>query len=108
MSRVNDTYLALEIALARYRHGKCPCCGKGLGELKGLEYRRKSGDIYCHTCRRPWPPEMDADALRVELALSEFLVADVLSLPAHDEEPSPLPGVVRRLSNFVKAIILKR
>jgi len=60
--------IGLETALARYKSGKCPCCGKGVGEPRGLEYRTRAQDIYCHSCRKPWPLEMDAVKMRLELS----------------------------------------
>lgn len=49
---------------------KCPKCGKGRGE-KGLEVRFKLGDVFCHTCRKPWPLK-----LQVTIAPEEFSQTD--------------------------------
>ena len=32
-----DTALVLETGLARYKLRDCPCCGKGMGEPKGVD-----------------------------------------------------------------------
>ncbi len=68
--------LTLDLALARYKQGKCPCCGKSRGEIKGLEYRTRSNDLYCHTCKRRWPVEMDLADLQRELQSSLQSVPD--------------------------------
>ena len=54
-------------AIARYREGRCPGCDRRLGDAKGLEYRRRSGDIFCHTCKKGWPVEIEPDVLHDEI-----------------------------------------
>jgi hypothetical protein len=108
MSQEKDSLVTFELALARYKQGRCPRCGKGVGEPRGLENRSKFGDIYCHTCRRSWPIEMDPEALRVELSslgLPEVDTISVLPDAEGEREPSNKPaGLTKRLSNFLKAI----
>lgn len=46
-----------ELAMHRFLSGKCPLCGKGKGDPKGIEERTSMAgvkDLYCHSCRRPW------------------------------------------------------
>jgi len=64
-----ETAFGSETGLARYKLGKCSCCGKGMGEPQGLEYRSKVPDIYCHSCRKPWPLEIDVNQMHLELAI---------------------------------------
>ena len=54
-------------AIARYKEGRCPECDRRLGDARGLEYRRWSGDIYCHTCKKSWPVETDPGGLNDEI-----------------------------------------
>ena len=77
----------LDFALARYKQGKCPCCGKGSGDPRGLEYRSGPNDLYCHTCKRRWPMEMDLAELRRELPVSFSVEPD--KPPAGVLESSP-------------------
>jgi hypothetical protein len=108
MSHEKDSPVTFELALARYKQGKCPCCGKGVGEPRGLENRSKFGDIYCHTCRRSWSIEMDPEDLRVELSPLESLDANTVSiLPDTEGESGPSykpAGLTKRLGNFLKGI----
>ena len=60
----------LDLGIERFKQGKCPCCGKSKGAPKGLEYRSKSNDLFCHTCKRRWPIELNLDDLRSELSLA--------------------------------------
>jgi hypothetical protein len=112
MSQKKDSPVTFELALARYKQGRCPCCGKGVGEPRGLENRGKFGDIYCHTCRRSWPIEMDSEALRIELSslgLREVDTVSILPDAEGEREPSNKPvGLTKRLGNFLKAIGLGR
>jgi hypothetical protein len=109
MSQQGDGDLTFDLAIARYKRGKCPGCGKGVGEPKGLEYRRRLEDLYCHTCKRPWPVEMDARILRGQLALSEPPEGDIssfpmlgISLPQKAGSESTIAVLRKRLSNFLK------
>ena len=47
----NGELLTLDLAIARYKQGRCPCCGKGRGDHRGLEYRPRPNDLFCHTCK---------------------------------------------------------
>ena len=44
-----------EIAVSRYKHGRCPECGKSQGEPGGLEYREKSQDLFAMAARNAGP-----------------------------------------------------
>ena len=107
MSQPVDKGPSLELAAQRFRQGMCPGCGKRSGESRGLEYRAKTEDLYCHTCRKSWPVELDMDILRRELAtLSPCHADDFPSTEAIDardaSEPRPkqssgLGKLLRRL-----------
>ena len=86
MSQPEDGVQSLEVAAQRFRQGMCPGCGKRAGEPRGLEYRAKSEDLYCHTCRKSWPIELDLDVLRRELS--------TLSPTQTKEQAAPTPGAV--------------
>lgn len=73
-----------ETAVSRYKQGRCPGCGKSQGDPKGLEYREKSQDLFCHGCKKRWPIEVDLAALRDDLSLLEPIQADIPSLPGPD------------------------
>ena len=66
-----------ETAVSRYKQGRCPGCGKSQGDPKGLEYREKSQDLFCHGCKRRWPIEFDLAALRDDLSVLEPIQADI-------------------------------
>ena len=94
-----------EIAVARYKQGRCPGCGKGQGEPKGLEFRERSQDLFCHGCRKCWPIEVDLLALRDDLSLLEPSKADIPSSPVPDLSLHPGPSGqplfgLRRLSSL--------
>lgn len=44
-------------ALERFNNYQCPRCGIERGERRGYEYRKRSGDYHCHTCKESWNPE---------------------------------------------------
>ena len=88
MSQGEERVIALDEAMERYKQGRCPSCGKGVGESKGLEFRTRLTDLYCHTCRRNWPVELNIEALRDELALPESTHPKVSPLSIPD---LPLP-----------------
>ena len=106
------TYLEFDAAVMRYKQGRCPGCGRGLGEPRGLEYRRRSGDLYCHTCKRPWPIELNATVLRDEVPLLESppdaailsVATPELSLP-QGVDAHTLPGLVGRLRSLFKGVL---
>lgn len=108
MSQPLDNGPSLELAAQRFRQGMCPGCGRRSGERRGLEYRAKSDDLYCHSCRKSWPVELDMDILRRELAtLSPSRAPERPSPEAIDAEeapgPSPRPsfGLGRLLRRFL-------
>ena len=94
MIQGEDKASKIDIAIAWYKQGRCPCCGKSLGEPRGLEYRVRLWDLYCHACRRCWPIEVDLTALRDELSFLESAQADIPSAPAsRDSIPATMrPG----------------
>ena len=71
MSLQRDAEPTYEAAVERFKQGKCPACGKGFGQPRGLEYRRGPDDLYCHTCKVSWPLELDTDVLREKLSVSD-------------------------------------
>ena len=66
----------LDLGLDRFKHGKFPCCRKSQRESKGLEYRPRSNDLFCHTCKRRWPIELDLADSQREFSLSRPPVPD--------------------------------
>ncbi|MFQ6029850.1 MAG: hypothetical protein ACE5Q6_20430 [Dehalococcoidia bacterium] len=117
--------LSLEVAVARFKQGQCPCCGKGVGESRGLEYRPKSEDLYCHSCRRPWPSQMDLIYLEEQIALILSHQQTALELTAlaepedssaeSSETPEPalrdsVPALAKVRSGFgsLLGVVLKR
>ncbi len=81
-----------EIAVSRYKQGRCPGCGKSQGAPRGLEYREKSQDLFCHGCKKRWPIEVDFAALRDGLSLLEPNQADIPSSPVPDLSLHPGPS----------------
>jgi len=101
--------VTLDLALARYKQGKCPCCGKSTGETKGLEYRARSKDLYCHTCKRRWPAEMDLVDLQLEFQIPNQPVPERQLADLNPQ--SKTSGVqleIRGLSRLFRRIVLKR
>ena len=120
MHQGGDADFAFETAVARYKQGRCPGCGKGLGEPRGLELRTRTGDLYCHTCRVPWPMEMDAVGSRDKLSIFGVPKSDTLSAHARGPslqatgfqrqrttggEPHQLRVALRRLGHFFKRTV---
>ena len=101
--------VAFEEALERYKQGRCPCCGKGVGEPRGLEFRSRLSDLYCHTCRRNWPVELNIEGLREELGASELILSDLVPIPdlSIPHEDSARPTVVGRFSTFIQKVVLR-
>ena len=104
--------LTLDLALDRYKQGKCPCCGKSGGETKGLEYRTKSNDLCCHTCRKRWPVELNITDLQRELRMSLQPVPDSrlrenVDLDTHDKT-SGIQTETRGLRRLFKRVVLRR
>ena len=111
MSQGRERARDFDFAVARYKQGRCPGCGKKFGEPRGLEFRIKSSDLYCHTCRRCWPLELDIGTLRDEFPPLESPQpgAPVLSIPClsiHEEE-SIRRSVMDRLSSLVQRFVLR-
>ncbi len=104
-----ETASGLETALARYKLGKCPCCGKGVGEPRGLEYRRRAQDVYCHSCRKSWPLEMDVAKMRLELSIQEAPQSgkDVCPIEVVGERP-PRAVRPRRFTDLIGLLGLRR
>ncbi len=111
MSQGEERVIALDEALERYKQGRCPCCGKRVGEPRGLEFRSRLSDLFCHTCRRSWPVELNIEALREELALSESILPNVMPVSIPDlslpHEDSPRPTVVGRFGTLIQRIVLR-
>ncbi len=111
MFQAEERVIALDEAMERYKQGRCPCCGKGVGDPRGLEFRSRLSDLYCHTCRRSWPVELNIEALRDELALSESVLTNLPLVSVHDlsipQEASPRVTVVGRFGTFIQRIVLR-
>ena len=124
MPRQQDSVPAFDTAVARYKRGECPGCGKGFGAPKGLEYRGRSGDLYCHTCKEPWLIVMKATLVCDRLPRLE---AAVNSSPTPSLSPLKKVGyqskfvgdrgsakstmvtmAVKRLGNVFKKVALRR
>ncbi len=108
MSQEGERAQTLDFAVARYKQGRCPGCGKRFGEPRGLEYRNKTSDLYCHTCKRRWPIELNIEALRDELSLLEAPQSDMLvpGLSTYQMGSAKRPRV-RRFGRFLKRIVLR-
>ena len=50
-------------AISWYKQGRCPSCGKKFGDPRGLEYRKRTRDLFCHACRKVWPMEIEPTIL---------------------------------------------
>jgi len=111
MSQVGDP-TQIDIAVERYKQGKCPGCGKGAGEPRGLEYRSRTKDLYCHTCRKSWPIELDRRVLWDELHVLETQKSDVIPPLNPDlaavELDSGAREVSGRIGSFVQRILRRR
>jgi len=111
MFQAEERVIALDEAVERYKQGRCPCCGKGVGDPRGLEFRSRLSDLFCHTCRRSWPVELNIEALRDELALLESILTNLppvsvpdLSIP---QQASPKGTVAGRFGTFFQRIVLR-
>ena len=78
-------------AIARFRQGLCPACGRSVGDAKGLERRRRSLDSYCHMYKKAWSVEIDALELRDEFC--QFYETTVQAT-----QPGCVPGIVQLYS----------
>ena len=110
MSQGEERVIALDEAMERYKQGRCPYCGRGVGEPRGLEFRSRLTDIYCHTCRRNWPVELNIAALRDELALPETVLPNgpTVSIPdlSIPHEDSPRASVAGRFGTFIRRLVV--
>ena len=111
MIQREDKPSKIDIAVALYKQGICPCCGKSLVEPRGVEYRARSQDLFCHGCMNRWPIEVEVAALRDDLSLLEPIQAEIPSLPVPDLplqlEPSGLRLFgLRRLGNLFQRLLL--
>lgn len=111
MFQAEERVIALDEAVERYKQGRCPCCGKGVGDPRGLEFRSRLSDLFCHTCRRSWPVELNIEALRDEFALLESILTNLppvsvpdLSIP---QQASPKGTVAGRFGTFFQRIVLR-
>ena len=103
---------ALDLGLHRFKHGRCPCCGKGKREPKGLEYRSRTNDLFCHSCRKRWPLELRLVDLQREL----FLFSETESDVCKSEGINPMPKCqtaeiqteTRGLRRLLKSFVLRR
>ena len=114
-----DIESAYTLAVERFKQGNCPCCGKGFGQPRGLEYRKGPDNIYCHSCKETWPMELDVEALRAKLAQRESSALNVDYVPddygpgdyaTEDYAPSETMtvdrwGVVTKLGRFFQRIV---
>lgn len=113
MSTLEDTDPVFIRAIERFKQGMCPCCGKGFGQSRGLEYRRGPEDIYCHTCKVSWPVELDPEVLRARLSMPESPTADARPFPMEipmEMEQATLKGVgvATRLGRFFQRVVLRQ
>jgi len=111
MIQREDKASKIDIAVAWYKQGRCPCCGKSLGEPRGLEYRVRSHDLFCHGCKKPWPIEVDLTALRDELSFLESSQAEIPPIPApdlliHERDSGQRQNGLRRLGKLFQRIVL--
>ena len=112
MTNDQDSELRYLNAIARFRQGRCPGCGRGVGDAKGLERRGRSRDIYCHTCKKAWPVEIDRLNLRDEFRQPSAKETVTFGLDRPDVE-APQIGIARNrvagsaIRRFFKKISLR-
>ncbi len=110
MSLRSDGELAYAAAIERFKQGKCPGCGKGFGQRRGLEYRRGPNDLFCHTCRVSWPLELDSEVLRAKLPISdspEHQTSDLPSVEAPRQDVGEEVGVATRLGRLFRRMLMR-
>ena len=100
--------LVLEVALTRYRQGQCPGCGKGLGDPKGLEQRRRRGDLYRHTCKRTWPLQMEAVVLWEELTPQQSTESGSTAPKCREDPPRRAADAGSRTYKLFKKFFRRR
>ena len=102
----------LDVALIRFKRGQCPSCGKRKRELRGLEYRSRTGDLFCHTCMRPWPMELNLADLLLEFSAHQLPNPNIRSLdafnPAAQIETVGIKTELNVLRRLFARIILRR
>ena len=112
MSEIAGGPPAFELVSERYRQGKCPCCGKARGEPRGLEYRPKANDLYCRTCKKQWPLELDLNDLRREISLAASSAPNSCGREVFYQAPRrnivEFQTEIRGLRRFLKRIVLRR
>ena len=112
MSEIAGGPLTFELASERYRQGKCPGCGKARGEPRGLEYRPKANDLYCHTCKKQWPLELDLSDLRREISLAASSAPNSCGREVFYRTPRlnivEFQTEIIGLRRFLKRIVLRR
>ena len=113
MTDDGDAELRYLDAIERYRQGRCPVCNKGLGDARGLEYRRQPPDIYCHTCKKAWPAEIDPADLRDEIRKLLFEAAETSCSHSPEVEAPQMPiartqVAVNGVRRFLRKIRLRR
>ena len=65
--------LTFEVAAKRYRAIRCPRCGKGRKERRGVRVYPEKGIMKCRKCKESWPaPEIDIALLETRLGLQEI------------------------------------
>ena len=111
MIQREDKASIIDIAVAWYKQGRCPFCGKSLGEPRGLEYRMRSQDLFCHGCKKRWPIEVDLTALRDELFFLESSQSEISPIPApdlliHQTDSGQRQNGLRRLGKLFQRIVL--
>jgi transcription elongation factor Elf1 len=103
MARRRDHPESLREAENRFKQGLCPDCGKGFGASRGLEYREKRDDVYCHTCKKAWPVEMDFADLEKRISLyPQETLAEEVDLVQNTESKSG--GILKKAWEFIKRI----
>lgn len=116
MSSQSDVEPAYATGVERFKQGKCPGCGKGFGQPRGLEYRRGPDDLYCHTCKLNWPMELDPEMLRARLSITNAadtrapLVGtyDVPSVhPAQFHDSPRDVGIAAKLGQLLRRVLMR-
>ena len=102
----------LDLGLDRFKHGNCPSCGKSKGEPKGLEYRSRSADLFCHTCKKRWPIELNLADLQREFSRSQARETDARTYEGTNLAPTIQNAEVdtgtRGLRRIFRRIVFRR
>ena len=94
MTDDEDAELRYWNAIAIFRRALCPACGRSVRDAKGLERRSRSRDIYCHTCKKAWPVEIDPLELGDEFRQPSAKETETFGLDRPDVE-APQIGITR-------------